>query len=192
MATVLVSDTLSQCDWRWDRKWQDRPPKNHCCICWVEIQAAQAIIEERPTGDVGGREKWPYCLACRQDMQKMRQTDHKPEIQRELVQLSKKRLKVRCNGDDVVRRKCRHLQAFISGHLNLTRKLRFLLHLDTCSRCWEAVYQATKARYAHYYQQQLAPRVSAAPPIPEQANISVPTGSGLSHQKQSNVSPLLR
>lgn len=40
---------------------------------------------------------------------------------------------------------------YLKEEMDLDEKLTFLFHLDTCSNCWEAVYNATKAEHPHYY-----------------------------------------
>lgn len=45
----------------------------------------------------------------------------------------------------------RLLVGFIQNQLGETDKLDFLIHLDSCPNCWEAVYAATKASHPHYY-----------------------------------------
>lgn len=45
----------------------------------------------------------------------------------------------------------RYLAAYLAQRLDEDRRLEFLLHLDECPRCWEAVYAATKAEHPHYY-----------------------------------------
>lgn len=45
----------------------------------------------------------------------------------------------------------RRLGAFLDKRLDEDRRLEFLLHLDDCPRCWEAVYAASKAEHPHYY-----------------------------------------
>ncbi|MDE2927778.1 MAG: zf-HC2 domain-containing protein [Acidobacteriota bacterium] len=41
----------------------------------------------------------------------------------------------------------KRISGFLGNTLNLDDKLEFLLHLDTCSSCWNQIYAATKARY---------------------------------------------
>jgi anti-sigma factor RsiW len=43
------------------------------------------------------------------------------------------------------------LLAYLRGLLEEDDRLDFLIHLDACPRCWEAVYNATKAAHPHYY-----------------------------------------
>lgn len=41
----------------------------------------------------------------------------------------------------------KRISGFLGNTLNLDDKLEFLMHLDTCSSCWNQIYAATKARY---------------------------------------------
>ncbi len=43
------------------------------------------------------------------------------------------------------------LSGYLADQLDLEERLDFLFHLDSCPRCWEEVYSATKARHPHYY-----------------------------------------
>lgn len=43
------------------------------------------------------------------------------------------------------------LAAFIKNQLGEDDRLDFLIHVDSCTYCWEAVYAATKAAHPHYY-----------------------------------------
>jgi hypothetical protein len=44
------------------------------------------------------------------------------------------------------------LEKFLNGGIRHTdSRLRFLLHLDECPRCWNAVFQATRAEHPHWY-----------------------------------------
>ncbi|MGH9339203.1 MAG: hypothetical protein ACRD1R_06360 [Acidobacteriota bacterium] len=45
----------------------------------------------------------------------------------------------------------RTLSHFLSDRLEIEDKLGFLFHLDHCSKCWDAVYNAVKATHPHYY-----------------------------------------
>ncbi len=40
---------------------------------------------------------------------------------------------------------------YLSDKLVLDEKLEYLFHLDECAHCWEAVYNATKAKHPHFY-----------------------------------------
>jgi hypothetical protein len=39
------------------------------------MQSPDIVFEERPSGDSGGPEKWPYCLACWFHMSQLRKRD---------------------------------------------------------------------------------------------------------------------
>ena len=41
----------------------------------------------------------------------------------------------------------KRISGFLNNTLGLDDKLGFLMHLDTCSSCWNQIYAATKARY---------------------------------------------
>jgi hypothetical protein len=43
------------------------------------------------------------------------------------------------------------LAAFLKDELPEDDRLDFLFHLDTCTRCWEEIYNATKAEHPHFY-----------------------------------------
>jgi hypothetical protein len=43
------------------------------------------------------------------------------------------------------------LVGFLQDQLEEDDRLDFLIHLDACPNCWEAVYSATKAAHAHFY-----------------------------------------
>ncbi|GAB4122687.1 MAG: hypothetical protein Kow001_20560 [Acidobacteriota bacterium] len=43
------------------------------------------------------------------------------------------------------------LAAFIKNELAEDDRLDFLIHVDSCTHCWDAVYAATKAAHPHYY-----------------------------------------
>ena len=48
---------------------------NICCICGEERLSPDLVVEERPSGDAGGSEEWPYCLACWFHMSQLRKKD---------------------------------------------------------------------------------------------------------------------
>ncbi len=52
-----------------------------------------------------------------------------------------------CNRETLVR--------YLQNRLEEDDTLDFLMHLDTCPTCWEAVYTATKASHPHYYKRAL-------------------------------------
>lgn len=52
-----------------------------------------------------------------------------------------------CRRDTLVR--------YLQNRLEEDDTLDFLIHLDNCPTCWEAVYTATKASHAHYYKRAL-------------------------------------
>lgn len=54
---------------------QSSTSSNLCCICGEEKLSPDLIIEERPSGDAGGTEEWPYCLACWFNMGQLRKQD---------------------------------------------------------------------------------------------------------------------
>jgi hypothetical protein len=43
------------------------------------------------------------------------------------------------------------LSGYLENRLELEDQLDFLVHVDTCTHCWDVVYNATKARHPHYY-----------------------------------------
>ena len=43
------------------------------------------------------------------------------------------------------------LVGFITNQLDTDERLTFLLHVEECSRCWDAVYSARKAEHPHFY-----------------------------------------
>jgi len=43
------------------------------------------------------------------------------------------------------------LARFIQNQLDEDDRLDFLIHLDNCPNCWEAVYSASKASHPQYY-----------------------------------------
>ena len=43
------------------------------------------------------------------------------------------------------------LDAYLKNQLEEEYRLDFLFHLDMCPRCWEEVYNATKASHPHFY-----------------------------------------
>lgn len=45
----------------------------------------------------------------------------------------------------------RRLARFLVDRLDLDDRLTFLLHVENCSSCWNAVYIVVKARHPHYY-----------------------------------------
>jgi hypothetical protein len=47
----------------------------YCCICGEKMLSPDLVIEERPSGDSGGSEEWPYCLACWFNMSQLRKQD---------------------------------------------------------------------------------------------------------------------
>ena len=47
----------------------------------------------------------------------------------------------------------RRLNGFLSDRLDVDTRLVFLSHLEDCSKCWYAVYNATKATHPEYYRQ---------------------------------------
>lgn len=53
--------------------------------------------------------------------------------------------------------KCRRetLVRYLQNRLEEDDTLDFLIHLDSCPTCWEAVYTATKASHPHYYKRAL-------------------------------------
>jgi hypothetical protein len=55
----------------------DKPSRsgNVCCICGEQMQSPDLVVEERPSGDSGGSEEWPYCLACWFNMSQLRKQD---------------------------------------------------------------------------------------------------------------------
>ena len=55
------------------------------------------------------------------------------------------------------RQKCKRetLVRFLQNKLEEDDRLDFLIHLDSCTDCWEAVYSATKAGHPHYYKRPL-------------------------------------
>ena len=46
----------------------------------------------------------------------------------------------------------RRLKGFLSDRLDLDNRLVFLLHVEDCPKCWEAVYHDAKAQHPEYYQ----------------------------------------
>jgi hypothetical protein len=54
---------------------QSSASSNLCCICGEERQSPDLVIEERPSGDSGGAEEWPYCLACWFNMSQLRKQE---------------------------------------------------------------------------------------------------------------------
>ena len=45
------------------------------------------------------------------------------------------------------------VRSFLNDQLQEDDRLEFLLHLDECPHCWEAVYAGTKATHPHFYKQ---------------------------------------
>lgn len=43
------------------------------------------------------------------------------------------------------------LAGFLRDQLEENDRLNFLFHLDDCTTCWDAVYDATKASHPHFY-----------------------------------------
>jgi len=52
-----------------------------------------------------------------------------------------------CKRDTLVR--------YLQNRLEEDDTLDFLIHLDECPNCWEAVYTATKASHPHFYKRAL-------------------------------------
>jgi hypothetical protein len=50
------------------------------------------------------------------------------------------------------------LARFIQNQLDEDDRLDFLIHLDSCPNCWEAVYSASKASHPHYYKRPINTR----------------------------------
>ena len=46
-----------------------------CCICGEKRLSPDLVFEERPSGDSGGSEEWPYCLACWFNMSQLRKQE---------------------------------------------------------------------------------------------------------------------
>ena len=47
------------------------------------------------------------------------------------------------------------LVRYLQNRLEEDDMLDFLIHLDECPTCWEAVYTATKASHPHFYKRAL-------------------------------------
>ncbi len=43
------------------------------------------------------------------------------------------------------------LSGYLTNQLTLEDQLDFLTHVDSCSHCWDEVYNATKSKHPHYY-----------------------------------------
>ena len=43
------------------------------------------------------------------------------------------------------------LIGFLTNRINIDERLDFLVHLESCTRCWEEIYNARKAEHPHYY-----------------------------------------
>ncbi|MFB3905903.1 MAG: zf-HC2 domain-containing protein [Acidobacteriota bacterium] len=43
------------------------------------------------------------------------------------------------------------LSGYLANQLSLEDQLDFLTHVDSCSHCWDEVYNATKSKHPHYY-----------------------------------------
>ncbi len=43
------------------------------------------------------------------------------------------------------------LAGFLTNQLDIDERLELFAHLETCTRCWEEVYNARKAEHPHYY-----------------------------------------
>jgi len=43
------------------------------------------------------------------------------------------------------------LSGYLANRLTLEDQLDFLIHVDSCSHCWDEVYNATKSKHPHYY-----------------------------------------
>ncbi len=52
------------------------------------------------------------------------------------------------------------LAAFLRNELAEDDKLDFLIHVDSCTHCWDAVYAATKAAHPHYYKRTKSAKVA--------------------------------
>ena len=48
---------------------------NICCICGETMLSPDLVVEERPSGDSGRSEEWPYCLACWFNMSQLRKQE---------------------------------------------------------------------------------------------------------------------
>ncbi len=64
--------------------------------------------------------------------------------------------------------KCKRevLVSFLQNRLEEDDRLDFLMHLDSCPNCWEAVYSASKAAHPHYYKRPLKNSRSAKMDLP--------------------------
>ena len=49
------------------------------------------------------------------------------------------------------------LVGFLQDRLEEDDRLDFLIHLDSCPRCWEVIYSARKAAHPHFYTRPLKP-----------------------------------
>jgi hypothetical protein len=45
----------------------------------------------------------------------------------------------------------KQLAGFLSDQLEVDERLEFLVHVETCSRCWDEIYNARKSEHPHYY-----------------------------------------
>ncbi|HXK60601.1 MAG TPA: hypothetical protein PLP42_11990 [Acidobacteriota bacterium] len=43
------------------------------------------------------------------------------------------------------------LKGYLANELSLEDQLDFLIHVDSCTHCWDEVYSASKAKHPHYY-----------------------------------------
>ena len=46
-----------------------------CCICGEKRLSPDLVFEERPSGDSGCSQEWPYCLACWFNMSQLRKQE---------------------------------------------------------------------------------------------------------------------
>ena len=53
----------------------------------------------------------------------------------------------------IVKESCKRdlLLGFLNGELDVDDCLEFLDHVESCTRCWEEVYNAEKSKHPHYY-----------------------------------------
>lgn len=43
------------------------------------------------------------------------------------------------------------VERYLANRLNVVDKLAFLLHVEECRACWDAVFHATRAQHPHFY-----------------------------------------
>ena len=137
---------------RRENKWSDRPPRHKCGICWFPVNPREAVAEERTTGDNDRPEQWLYCAACWDEMlaiRKLSANTDSPDPAGDFEPAFNTTLR---HATPPANGACSRLARFLANQLNLDSKLKFLLHLDHCMRCWEQVYQATKAQHRHCYE----------------------------------------